>query len=229
MQRLSIIVPSLNEAAFIPGLVQHLQPLRARGCEVIVMDGGSADDTPALAAPHVDRMMIVEPGRAPQMNKGAAIARGEVLLFLHADTFLPENADKLILEALQCSGKNWGRFDARIAGGHPLLRVVEFMMNLRSRLTGIATGDQAIFVTHEMFNAVGGFPAIALMEDVALSRQLRRHGPPLCLRQKVATSARRWEGNGVVRTVFLMWWLRIAYFFGADPERLALTYDERKD
>jgi rSAM/selenodomain-associated transferase 2 len=159
------------------------------------------------------------------MNAGAALARGEILLFLHADSLLPGAADALIVENLQRTRRNWGRFDVAIAGRHPLLRLVERLMNLRSRLTGIATGDQAIFVTKSLFAAAGGYPEIALMEDIALSSRLKRFGPPLCLRHRVTASARRWEKHGVVRTILLMWRLRLAYWLGADPQKLALRYD----
>jgi hypothetical protein len=145
-------------------------------------------------------------------------------MFLHADTRLPRTADRLVLEGLQQSGRDWGRFDVTIAGRNPMLKVVAFMMNLRSRITGVATGDQAIFVKRELFAALGGFPPIPLMEDVALSRKLKRTSRPLCIRARAITSGRRWEGDGVLRTILLMWWLRLAYFVGADPGRLAKRY-----
>ena len=222
---LSIIVPCLNEGEGIAGTLAALAPLRARGTEVIVADGGSSDGTPERAAPFADLVITAPQGRASQMNAGAARARGEILLFLHADTLLPESADALIVEGLQRTRRGWGRFDVAIAGRHPLLRVVEQLMNLRSRLTGIATGDQGIFVTRSLFTAAGGYPDIALMEDVALSKQLKRFGPPLCLRHRLTTSGRRWEKRGVLRTIVLMWCLRLAYWLGADPGKLALRYD----
>jgi rSAM/selenodomain-associated transferase 2 len=158
------------------------------------------------------------------MNAGAARASGDVLLFLHADTRLPPEAERLVLEGLARSGRDWGRFDVEIAGRHPMLKVIAMMMNLRSRLTGIATGDQAIFVKRDVFRAVGGFPNIALMEDVALSKALKRRGRPLCIGECAVTSGRRWETHGVVRTILLMWRLRLAYYFGADPASLARQY-----
>jgi len=213
-QRLSVVVPALNEAAGIRAALEALAPLRARGHEVNVVDGGSTDGTAQLAAGLCDRLLVTARGRALQMNAGARAARGEMLVFLHADTRLP--ADFVIPEA-----SLWGRFDVRIEGRNPLLRVVAWSMNLRSRLTGIATGDQAMFVRRERFP---GFPEIALMEDIALSRLLKRRGRPTCLRDKVVTSGRRWEARGVLRTMVLMWRLRLMYFLGARPEDLARIY-----
>ena len=222
---LSIIIPALNEADGIAAALSALAPLRARGAEVIVADGGSRDGTAERAAPYVDAVIVASRGRAAQMNAGAACARGEILLFLHADTLLPDAADALIIEGLQRARRDWGRFDVTIAGRHPLLRVVERLMNLRSRLTGIATGYQAIFVTKSLFTAAGGYPEIALMEDVALCGRLKRFGPPLCLKHRLTTSGRRWEERGVLRTILLMWRLRLAYWLGADPGKLAMRYD----
>jgi rSAM/selenodomain-associated transferase 2 len=198
--------------------------LRGRGAEVIVVDGGSADCTTALARPVCDRLLAAPRGRAAQMNAGAAAARGDVLLFLHADTTLPADADRLIIAGLAQNGRGWGRFDVAIAGHHPLLPLVAATMNLRSRATGIATGDQAMFVAKSAFAAVGGFPDIALMEDIVLSRRLKRLSRPLCLAARALTSGRRWEKHGVVRTVLTMWRLRLAFFFGAAPDELAARY-----
>jgi rSAM/selenodomain-associated transferase 2 len=190
-----------------------------------VVDGGSTDDTATLAKPFADSIVMSQRGRAVQMNAGAVQAHGSVLLFLHADTQLPEDADRLVFDGFADSGRAWGRFDVTINGRHPLLPVIAAFMTTRSRLTGIATGDQAIFVTRRAFNAAGGFPEIALMEDIELSRRLKRISPPLCLRARVTTSARRWERRGVMRTILLMWRLRLAYFFGAKPESLARRYN----
>jgi rSAM/selenodomain-associated transferase 2 len=222
--RLSIVVPVLDEEAAVATTLQSLSALRVRGAEVIVVDGGSRDRTAALARPLCDRLVVAERGRAAQMNAGAGAARGDVLLFLHADTRLPADADRLILNRLAASGGAWGRFDVRIEGRHPLLPLIAAMMNLRSRLTGIATGDQAMFVERSAFAATGGFPDIALMEDIELSRRLKRLGRPSCLRARVTTSGRRWEKHGVVRTVLTMWRLRLAFFFGAAPAKLAVRY-----
>lgn len=225
---LSIIIPCLDEAEGIVETLAGLQALRGRGVEVILADGGSSDDTLARAAPWVDRMLSAPRGRAAQMNVGAAQARGEILLFLHADCRLPDAADGLIIDGLTRSRRGWGRFDVRIAGRHPLLRAVEMLMNVRTRLTGITTGDHGIFVTRSLFDAVGRFPEIALMEDIELSRRLKRHGAPLCLPHRITASARRWEQHGVLRTILLMWRLRLAYWLGADPNKLALRYAAHK-
>ena len=222
--RLSIIIPVLNEEAGITAALQALAPLRDRGAEVIVVDGSSADRTAALAEPVCDRLIVAPHGRAAQMNAGAGAAQGDVLLFLHADTQLPADADHLIIDGLAQERRAWGRFDVRIAGRHPLFPLIAALMNLRSRLTGIATGDQAIFVGKNAFAAVGGYPEIALMEDLVLSRRLKRLSRPLCVAARALTSGRRWEKHGVVRTILTMWRLRLAFFFGAAPERLAARY-----
>jgi rSAM/selenodomain-associated transferase 2 len=226
---LSIVMPVLNEAGLIERALERLRPLRGRGAEAIVVDGGSGDGTAALAAPLADRVAAAPPVRAVQMNAGARLARGEVLLFLHADTILPDGADRLIAAALAGPRRVWGRFDVRIEGRHPALRLVAATMNRRSRLTGIATGDQAIFVRRAVFEAVGGYPAIPLMEDIALSRALKRLGRPACLTARVTTSGRRWDENGLGRTILLMWRLRLAYYFGADPAGLAARYGYGQD
>ena len=223
--RISIIVPALNEAGGIAAALAVLAPLRRRGQEVIVVDGGSSDGTAALSRGAADRVVPAPRGRASQLNTGAAIARGEILLFLHADTHLPEDADVKVLEGLASTGRAWGRFDVRIEGKSRWLPLIAFLMNLRSRATGIATGDQAMFVRREVFVRSGGFPAVALMEDVALSRSLKRVSRPLCLADRVVTSGRRWDSRGALRTVLLMAWLRLQFFFGAEPSRLARLYD----
>lgn len=221
---LSIIIPALNEAEQISATLDSLQPLRRRGVEVIVVDGGSSDATVTVAQNAADRVIAAERGRALQMNAGAAVARGEILCFLHADTRLPENADGLIIDGLARARRSWGRFDVRIEGRHPMLRVIATLMNWRSRLSGIATGDQAIFITRSLFKATGQFPRIPLMEDIALSRQLKVYSRPLCIAHRLTTSGRRWERHGLWRTVLLMWRLRLAYWLGADPRKLAKRY-----
>ena len=212
-------MPVLNEALGIRAALEALAPLRARGHEVIVADGGSEDGTPEIARALCDRLVMAPRGRALQMNAGAREAKGNVLLFLHADTCLPADAPAHVTQSMETH--QWGRFDVEIEGSHPLLKVVAWSMNLRSRLTGIATGDQAIFVRRDAFP---GFAAIPLMEDIAFSKVMKRRGRPVCLRSRVRTSGRRWEARGVLRTVLLMWRLRLAYALGADPARLAEKY-----
>jgi rSAM/selenodomain-associated transferase 2 len=224
MARLSIIMPVLDEGEGITGALDALAPLRALGVEVIVVDGGSSDATVQRARLRADHVIVAPRGRASQMNAGAAKAQGDVLLFLHADTRLPDEAEHLVLDGLARSDLAWGRFDVAIAGRSPLLRLVAYGMNARSRHTGIATGDQAIFVKRAVFQQERGFPDIALMEDVALCKRLKRVSRPLALRQRAVTSGRRWETHGVLATILLMWRLRLAYFLGADPARLAQRY-----
>lgn len=222
---ISIVIPTLDEAPGIGACLARLQPLRQRGVEVVVADGGSTDGTQELARPLADRVIGAPRGRASQMNAGAAAAKGDALLFLHADTELPAGAIEAVESALR--QRDWGRFDVTIAGAAPLLGMVAFFMNARSRLTGIATGDQAIFVKRQAFEAAGRFPAIPLMEDVAISKALKRASRPACLRERVSTSGRRWERHGTLRTIFLMWRLRLAYALGGDPASLARRYDGR--
>jgi len=220
--KLSIIIPTYNEADHIVATLQRLQACRQAGHQVIVADGGSADMTTTLARPLADQVITAPKGRGQQMNVGAQQSDGEALLFLHADTQLPTNAIELIEEALQ--QHRWGRFDVRLSGRHPLLRIVECLMNLRSRLTGIATGDQAIFVEKTRFHQLGGYADIPLMEDIELSKRLKRLDRPACLSAKLTTSSRRWEQHGILNTIFLMWRLRLAYWLGAPAEQLAKRY-----
>jgi rSAM/selenodomain-associated transferase 2/rSAM/selenodomain-associated transferase 1 len=223
--RVSIIIPALDEARAIVATLVALQPSRAAGHEVIVVDGGSGDATVALSTPLADRVCAAAQGRARQMNAGAAVAGGEILLFLHADSRLPADGVATLVRELERSGRRWGRFDVAIAGRARALRWVEALMNLRSRATGIATGDQAIFVERALFLQAGGYPDQPLMEDIEISRRLKRAaGSPLCLRQRVVTSARRWERHGPWRTVIAMWRWRFAYWRGVDPADLAADY-----
>lgn len=221
---LSIVVPVLDEEPSIVACLEALAVYRGRGIEVIVVDGGSRDRTLALARSGADQTFVAPRGRAAQMNAGATRACGDVLLFLHADTRLPENADRLVLDGLRMSGAVWGRFDVRIVGHSPALPMIAAAMNLRSRLSGIATGDQAMFVRRAAFAECGSFPDMPLMEDVALSRRLKHISRPLCLHARVETSGRRWEQHGVFRTILLMWRLRLAYALGAAPATLARRY-----
>jgi rSAM/selenodomain-associated transferase 2 len=217
------VLPALNEAAGIAATLQALQPLRLRGVQLVLADGGSHDGTAQLAGPLVDAVVAAPRGRAAQMNAGAAAARGSVLLFLHADTRLPAGADAAVLQAI-AQGACWGRFDVRIEGRPWMLRVVAALMNLRSRATGIATGDQAMFMTRAAFDGIGGFPLQPLMEDIEASRRLKRLGPPACLRARVVTSGRRWEQRGVWPTIVLMWRLRWRYWRGEPADSLARAY-----
>ena len=221
---LSIIIPCLNEAEGIADTLRALAPLRARATEIVVVDGGSTDNTADIARPLADQVIFSPRGRALQMNAGAAAAHGDFLLFLHADCRLPPAADGVIVDGLHRARKTWGRFDVTLTGRHPLLQVIAAMMNLRSRLTGIATGDQGIFVTRSLFEAAGRYPEIALMEDIAFTLALRTFSRPLALRHRISVSGRRWEKHGVWRTMLLMWRLRFQYWLGADPAKLAHRY-----
>lgn len=222
--RIGVIIPALNEA---PGLQQTLGPLlewQAHGHELILVDGGSEDATASIAAAAGVRVVRSEKGRARQMNAGAAAASSDVFLFLHADTELPAEADRLIAAGLGSGKYCWGRFDVRIRGRARMFPLISTMINLRSRLSGIATGDQALFMTRTAYAAVGGFPDLPLMEDVEICKRLKRLSPPLCLRQRVVTSGRRWETRGVWRTIVLMWRLRFAYWRGTPADQLARLY-----
>ncbi len=223
---ISIILPVLDEARQIAFRLQALQPYRSSDCELVLVDGGSTDGTVIMAKGRVDQLLCAPRGRATQMNAGASVARGEWLLFLHIDTSLPTTAIDAIRRAAE-QGKIWGRFDVRIKSRHQRLKLVSRMMNLRSRLTGIATGDQAIFVRRDVFQRAGGYPDLPLMEDIALSRRLKRLGRPACLQERVITSGRRWETQGVMKTIWLMWRLRLAYFLGTSPAKLAVRYGYR--
>ncbi len=224
--RLAIIIPCLNEQQHIVETLQPLQRCRAEGVHIIVVDGGSTDDTVSLAEPLADQVLTASKGRALQMNAGAAACESyQGLLFLHADTVLPAAAVLTTVPTLLVSHPQaWGRFNVRLSGKQWLLRVVEWAINQRSCFTGIATGDQAMFMTRQAFEQAGGFPDIPLMEDVALSHALKRLHKPVCLKTQVLTSSRRWEQRGIVRTIVLMWSLRLAYTLGVSPQRLQQYY-----
>ncbi|MDN6179398.1 MAG: TIGR04283 family arsenosugar biosynthesis glycosyltransferase [Halomonas subglaciescola] len=219
-------MPVFNEAATLVAALEALQPLRRRGVELIVVDGESRDKSAVLALPLADTVLTSGPGRAAQMNLGASAADGDALAFLHADTRLPEGALESISQAL--AGRRWGRFDVTLKGQSRWLGVIAALMNARSRFTGIATGDQAMFMTRAAFAAAGGFPEQPLMEDVALSRQLKKHGKPACLKARVTSSARRWDSHGVWPTVRLMWRLRWRYWRGESPAQLAREYRDAR-
>lgn len=222
----SIILPVFNELSQIQAALGCLQPWRDR-CQLLLVDGGSEDGGTNAIDPLVDYLLHSPPGRARQMNLGAAQATGDILLFLHIDTRLPEQAFTQIEQAI-AAGYVWGRFDVCFDSTLSVFKVIAFMMNRRSCLTGIATGDQAIFITRTAFDAVNGYPEIALMEDIAISKRLKKLGRPACLTGKVQTSARRWLQNGILKTILFMWWLRLRYFFGADPAILAAGYYRKK-
>lgn len=224
MSGLSIIIPVLNEERLIERCLMQLAALRRSGVEVIVVDGGSHDGTVHRARQQGVRRTSASTGRAAQMNAGAQLARGDLLAFLHVDTLA---SDAALSRLVQLAGQGthcWGRFDICIDDRGWPFRLIAACMNLRSRLSAVATGDQLIFVHRGLFEAVGGFPSIALMEDVSLSKSLRRIAAPLCCRETVLTSARRWRRRGTVRTIALMWWLRLRYAMGADPQQLARMY-----
>lgn len=222
IDKLSIIIPVLDDADALRLALQSLRSLRAKGHEVIVVDGGSSDDSRRVAEADADKVLTASPSRAGQMNAGARAASGTALLFLHADTALPPDADLFVFESTRRGG--WGRFNVRLSGRQPVFRLIEQLMNWRSCLTGIATGDQAIFVRRDLFEQIGGFPNIPLMEDIALSRRLKLHSRPHCVSAAVVASSRRWETHGILRTILLMWSLRLAYYLGADPVHLVRYY-----
>ncbi len=225
--KVSIIIPVINDSKQLLEQLNSLQIYRQGGHQIVVVDGGSDDGVESVSKGLCDVFTVCERGRARQMNRGAELADGEVLLFLHADTRLPDNAIDCIVQVLQAEGSVWGRFDLRLSGRRIVFRVIAACVNWRSHLTGVATGDQAVFVARRVFQRVGGYPSIPLMEDVALSKQLRAVAWPRRIRQPVTTSSRRWEERGILSTVLLMWWLRLLYFFGASPEVLVRKYYSR--
>lgn len=221
--RLSVIIPVLNEAGLIPDCIPSWKDLERHGAEVLLVDGGSGDHTVALLTQAGLPVITAPRGRGLQLRRGAEQPSGEILLFLHVDTRLPDGALDLLRQTIQ-GDRCWGRFDVRIDSPKRLLAVVSFAMNLRSRLTGIATGDQAMVMTRWAYEQTGGFAEQPLMEDIDLSARLKRLAPPVCLRPPVSTSARRWESHGVVSTILLMWALRLAYWLGVPPTALARFY-----
>ena len=220
---MSIIIPAFNEAEVLNESLIHLQPLRAAGIELVLADGGSTDDTVNISTPLVDQLVRAPKGRARQMNAGAKVAKGEWLLFLHADTHLPHNFHQCLTQ-ITSSALVWGFFSLRLDGVHWFFRCIEFFISLRSRITRVATGDQCLFIQSKAFKQVGTYPDIPLMEDVAISKKLRVMSKPFVCNSPVLSSSRRWERHGVLKTVLLMWRLRLAYFFGSSPQTLVRIY-----
>jgi len=220
---LSIVIPTLNEAKTLTRCLHRLQALRRQGVEVIVADGGSSDGCIGDSAGLADQLLVCAKGRALQMNHGASVASGRWLLFLHADTELPADVERWLAQLSQCVAQ-WGFFRLTLDGRQPFLRLIEWFVNQRSTLTQVATGDQCLFVRRSVFEAAGFYPAIELMEDVALSKTLRSQAKPLIWQHPVTTSSRRWEKKGIFKTVLLMWGLRLGYFVGVSPSRLAAFY-----
>ncbi len=225
VNKISIIIPALNEAETIETSLNRLQVYRQQGHEIVVVDGGSSDKTAEISQPLVDQFLLSEPGRAIQMNLGAKQASGNLLLFLHVDTIVSDSCFTELLN-LELNKKIWGRFDVKLSNSKFIYKVIAFFMNLRSRITSIATGDQCIFITKKLFSSIKGYPEVALMEDIAISKKLRKYHKPICLKETVVTSARRWEKNGVLKTILLMWYLRLAYFFNVSPKKLNALYEK---
>jgi len=221
--RIAVIIPVLNESLSIQSTLNPLQFWRKRGHQIILVDAESTDDTVQKANGLVDKVLTSSKGRAVQMNMGAEQVDADILLFLHADTVIDEAADQLILTALS-TGHSWGRFNIAFNSGKPVFKIIAFMMNIRSCLSSIATGDQAIFVEKELFEQVGRYPLQPIMEDIQLSISLKKHSRGFCLKQKVITSCRRWQQNGILKTIILMWFLRLAYFIGVPASKLKSWY-----
>ena len=219
---ISIVIPVLNEEKALQVLLDQLQSYREQGHEVVVVDGGSNDNTCSVASTLCDQLITSESGRAIQMNKGAEFSKNNILWFLHADTLVPEHSIEKIQKALE--DNDWGRFNIKLSGSRFVFRVIERMINIRSCVFSIATGDQGIFLNKNTFNKVNGYSVIPLMEDVNLSKKLKSLSHAVCLNEKITTSSRRWEKYGILSTVLLMWKLRFLYWTGVSAERLALQY-----
>jgi rSAM/selenodomain-associated transferase 2 len=224
LKKISVIIPTLNEADCIASCLASLQTLRQLGHEVLVVDADSSDATISIAEKYADAVLSSPRGRARQLNYGTTNATGDLFLFLHADSLLPSRSIERLQKLLD-KGEFWGRFDVQLSGSNIMFRVIEYFMNMRSRLSGIATGDQAMFVSRLLFEKAGGFPQIELMEDIDLSANLKKICRPVCLKEKVESSSRRWEQNGIIKTVLMMWMLRFRYAIGANPASLAKTYE----
>jgi len=224
---LSIIIPTLNEENNIARVINDIKSsIQLENYEIIICDGGSSDKTTFIAESLCDQVVISPAGRGGQLNHGAKNAHGDILLFLHADTSLPIHFDKMITNAIATNpGKSWGRFDLRLSGEKVIFRIVERLINIRSRITFISTGDQCLFMTREIFENVNGFKHIPLMEDVDISKRLKNVCPPICIACPVVSSSRRWEEKGILRTILLMWWLRLLFYMGISPETLKRLYN----
>lgn len=222
---LSIIIPVRNEASHLPSLLNALQKRKSENTEVIVVDGCSEDDTLNVICQRKNRILHSEPGRAQQMNTGARHAKGEYLWFLHADSKVDFDFESIIESGLK--NKKWGWFNVRLSNTKIIFRVIESMMNYRSKITSVATGDQGIFIHKNIFIEQGLFPSIALMEDVKFSKKIRSSESPFISDTPLETSARRWEENGPIRTIFKMWTLRLLFFIGASPNWLNKQYNKK--
>ena len=223
---IAIIIPVFNEAAVLPELTERLQAVGAD--ELIFVDGGSCDESRRLLEHSGVRWLQSEPGRATQMNAGAEDCIGDIILFIHADTIISYSNISAVRETMKDDSFVGGRFDVRLSGNNIAFRMIEWLINMRSRLTGISTGDQCQFVRRSVFEQMGGFPEQPLMEDIEFSRRLKRQGRIACLNETVITSSRRWEQHGIVATVWLMWKLRFLYCFGVSPEKLAQMYRQAR-
>jgi len=222
--KLSIIIPVINEGDKLLPTLESLSQLKNCDHEIIMVDGGSQDNTIEISRPYVDTIITSEKGRARQMNLGAKKSSGDILWFLHADSLIPDNAYNIICNSLQKTHRVWGRFNIRLSGSKWAFRVIEKLINTRSRLTKVATGDQGIFVLRSKFEKLNGYSDMPLMEDIDFSKRFKKLSPPVCLNDTIITSSRRWESNGVISTVLLMWYLRFAYFMGTPAEKLAHKY-----
>lgn len=227
--KLSIIIPVLNENNYLLATLKSLADLKKNKHEIIIVDGGSQDNIFEISKSYTDAIFISEKGRAHQMNTGAKQASGDVLWFLHADSLIPNHADEFIINALQTTRSVWGRFNIQLSGIHWVFRIIEKLINSRSLLTGIATGDQGIFVLRTEFEKINGYANISLMEDIHLSKRLKKISRPACLKENIITSSRRWESNGIIKTVILMWCLRFAYFIGTPTNKLAKLYNGQRN